>query len=144
MKYISTNEKVLYRIGCIFVFVVLVVGLVYKYRPEIFSLVMPCLFHTLTGFYCPGCGGTRAIFAFFQGDFLISFFYHPFVMYGIGVGGYFMGTHTIQRLLGNRWKFTMKFRNFYLWMALILICGNFLLKNLFLLYGIDLLQRLDQ
>ena len=24
---------------------------------------IPCLLHTLTGYYCPGCGGTRAVYA---------------------------------------------------------------------------------
>ena len=25
------------------------------------NLSFPCLFHLATGYYCPGCGGTRAI-----------------------------------------------------------------------------------
>ena len=41
----------------------------------------PCLFHTLTGVYCPGCGGTRAAAALLQGKLLQSFYYHPLVPY---------------------------------------------------------------
>lgn len=41
----------------------------------------PCLFHLLTGFYCPGCGGTRAIRLLLRGQFLKSMQYHPFVPY---------------------------------------------------------------
>ena len=25
---------------------------------KLFGLGLPCLFHSLTGLYCPGCGGT--------------------------------------------------------------------------------------
>ena len=43
---------------------------------------MPCLFHLLTGLYCPGCGGTRAVKYLFQGKWGQSFVYHPLVLYG--------------------------------------------------------------
>ena len=42
---------------------------------------MPCIFHLLTGLYCPGCGGTRAVKYLLQGDWKNSLIYHPFVLY---------------------------------------------------------------
>lgn len=39
---------------------------------SVFSV--PCLFHAVTGLYCPGCGGTRAVQVLFEGKFLLSFF----------------------------------------------------------------------
>ena len=42
---------------------------------------VPCLFHTFTGLYCPGCGGTRAVSALLHGHVLQSFYYHPLVPY---------------------------------------------------------------
>ncbi len=50
---------------------------------SVFSV--PCLFHAVTGLYCPGCGGTRAVQVLFEGKFLLSFFYHPIVPYCAGV-----------------------------------------------------------
>lgn len=41
----------------------------------------PCLFHTLTGFSCPGCGCTRAVISLMQGDLIKSFCYNPGVLY---------------------------------------------------------------
>lgn len=44
--------------------------------------VMPeCAFESVTGLYCPGCGGTRAVTALFQGHFIKSLIYHPAVPY---------------------------------------------------------------
>lgn len=43
----------------------------------------PCLFHLVTGLYCPGCGGTRAVRLMLQGRWLLSFQYHPFVLYAL-------------------------------------------------------------
>ena len=36
-----------------------------------------CLFHLLTGLYCPGCGGTRSMKALFRGQFLLSVHENP-------------------------------------------------------------------
>lgn len=42
---------------------------------------MPCLFQQMTGLYCPGCGGTRAVRALLAGHPFLSFLYHPVVPY---------------------------------------------------------------
>lgn len=42
---------------------------------------IPCLFHLLTGLYCPGCGGTRAVWYLLHGQILKSIQYHPLVPY---------------------------------------------------------------
>ena len=41
----------------------------------------PCLFRSLTGLYCPGCGGTRAAKFLLHGDICKSLWYHPLVGY---------------------------------------------------------------
>ena len=48
---------------------------------EIARQGFPCLFHLLTGLYCPGCGGTRAFRALLAGNLLLSIRYHPLVAY---------------------------------------------------------------
>lgn len=35
--------------------------------------IIPCLFHTITGFYCPGCGVSRMCLAILQLDPLAAF-----------------------------------------------------------------------
>lgn len=47
------------------------------------DLGIPCVFQSLTGLYCPGCGGTRAVRSLLKGDLLMSFKYHPLVLYTI-------------------------------------------------------------
>ena len=107
----------------------------------ILNYVPPCMFHRVTGYYCPGCGGTRAVFTFFRGDIVRAFKFHPFVPYTIILGGWFMLSQTIQRLSGDRIKIGMNFRIVYLWIALGIIALNWIIKNMFILVcGIHLLD----
>ena len=43
----------------------------------------PCAFHELTGLYCPGCGGTRAVRFLVRGNIEKSFIYNPVVLYTV-------------------------------------------------------------
>lgn len=36
-----------------------------------------CIFHLLTGLYCPACGGTRSMKALFHGQFLLAVHENP-------------------------------------------------------------------
>ena len=89
--------------------------------------------------YCPGCGGTRAIMSLLRGDVLTSFVLHPLVPYAAAVGGWFMLTQTIQRISKGRLSVGMKYRDVYLWIALGLVAANFLVKNILLINGVDLI-----
>ena len=51
-------------------FVVAAAGaiLLYRFPPGTCRFWPPCLFHRLTGLYCPGCGNTRALALLLHGD----------------------------------------------------------------------------
>lgn len=44
-----------------------------------FGFSIPCPFHKITGFYCPGCGITRCVLSLLQRDFYVAFRYNPLV-----------------------------------------------------------------
>lgn len=107
---------------------VLLIGIVWRY-PQLLAKKPPCVFHEMTGYYCPGCGGTRAVIAFLQGRWLKSVFYHPFVLYTVVIGGWFMLSQTVERISGHRLAIGMHCRAVYLWVAVLLIFLNCLIKN---------------
>lgn len=98
------------------------------------TIVHPCIFHTTTGFYCPGCGGSRAIIELFRGHILRSIYYHPVVFFTTVHGFLFMGSHTIHILSSGKWKKVLHFRPVYIWWILGITCANFLIKNLLLFF----------
>lgn len=44
--------------------------------------MLPCALHDIMHLYCPGCGGTRALFAMLHGHLWQSFCYNPALLLG--------------------------------------------------------------
>ena len=105
----------------------------------------PCLFHFITGLYCPGCGGTRAVRALLQGDVVKSFCYHPFVVYAViallAESGFWLWALLGGRKDGYRKGFQHRYGRWVLG-ALWIVGVNWVVKNGFLLAGVDLLRVL--
>lgn len=65
---------------------------------------------------------------------------HPFVPYAALLSGWFMISQTIERVSGSRIRIALRFRDVYIWIALLLIVVNCLVKNLALfVWHVDLL-----
>lgn len=62
--------------ACLFLF-----GFMLLQRYDILP-TLPCIMHALLHIYCPGCGGTRALFSLLHGRILASLLYNPAVITG--------------------------------------------------------------
>lgn len=157
------TEEVLYRLGLVAALVAVTIFLAGKYADEnarwTYISAMTggpgelrqwlerysfCVIYRFTGFTCPGCGGTRALSALFHGRVLLSFLYHPLVLYGSILYIAFMSSHTLAKIFPGFSIRGMKWKNAYLIIAIALLIGNVVIKNMiYLLTGIDVLAALD-
>lgn len=101
----------------------------------------PCIMHALTGWYCPGCGGTRSVLFLLHGHPVMSFLYHPLVLYTAVVIAYILLRHIYDLIRTKSFRAQKKyFRTSMLWVALLITVINFLVKNIALvIFHIDLL-----
>lgn len=60
--------------------VLIIIGILYIFIVLKYNIGIPCIFHELTGFYCPGCGGSRAIASLFKLNFYQAFRYNPLII----------------------------------------------------------------
>ena len=56
------------------------IGILYIILCIKFNIGIPCIFHEITGFYCPGCGATRAITSLAKLDFYQAIKYNALVV----------------------------------------------------------------
>ncbi len=142
MRQREKEETALFYIGWSLIAIGCTLGLMYQIFPLPFSkLLLPCLVNSTFGIYCPGCGGTRAVWALFHGKLAASFVCHPLVIYTAAVGGWFLVSQSIERISRHRIKIGMKYRDIYIWAALGIVIVNFFIKNLLLIiWNIDLLE----
>jgi hypothetical protein len=60
-------------IGAVLAFTTLGVGaVVFFFNPSQYSFYPICQFHALTGLNCPGCGGTRSLYALLHGKLALA------------------------------------------------------------------------
>lgn len=66
---------------------VLLIGgyILYRFDPVQSGIYPKCVFHELTGLYCPGCGAARAFHALVHGDFLAALDYNPLLVIALPV-----------------------------------------------------------
>lgn len=56
------------------------VALVLLLRPEGSGFGLPCVIHSLTGLYCPGCGASRALASLLRLEFYQAFRWNPLLV----------------------------------------------------------------
>lgn len=77
----TNSPSILKRILVHSAFLSIALFLLYWTAEQIsFGHSLPCPFHFFTGFWCPGCGGQRALVLLLQGNILESFRYNIFLI----------------------------------------------------------------
>ncbi len=124
------NEELLFRISCaVFPILLIMVGVFLVYGEQLTSSDFGCLFHKVTGFYCPGCGGTRAFNFMIHFHFVESLLCNPFVLYAILVYLVFMINTLMGKLTGCFiWKRMPVFPMIYIGAGLLL--GQCVIRNI--------------
>ncbi len=130
MERKEKERKTLYGMG----WLLLLMGILYLAVSRmtgigIGDVLLPCLFHAVTGLYCPGCGGTRAAALLLQGNLPGSLYYHPLVLYGAALYLWYMVSNTVEYASRGRVRIGMRYRKGYTVAAVVILAVNFLIKN---------------
>ncbi len=76
-----------------------VAGLFYYYVNPSSGLMPRCVFHTLTGYDCPGCGLQRALHALLHGHIADAWHYNAYIFFAIPVAAFYIFVESFR----NEW-----------------------------------------
>ncbi len=106
---------------------------------SVLKLEGECDFHNKTGLYCPGCGGTRALFALLRGNVLLSIYYYPIIPYVAGIFCLWAVRYIVSVLWPDGPIRKMPYKMGYVYAGIIIFYANWLLKNLGIyVFGIEM------
>lgn len=98
---------------------------------DLHQMIPICFLYRLTGYYCPGCGGTRAVVALLHGHPLQSLRCHPLVGYGACLLSAFWLRKTLELITKKRLEI-IRLKPLYLYAALAIVVLQWIAKNILL------------
>ena len=94
-----------------------------------------CFIYEKFKIYCIGCGATRAVYSLLEGNILKSIYYNPFVLYLIIIDTWYLITEGISLIFKWKNKFFIKNIKLYIYIGLIILITNWIIKTIMLLNG---------
>lgn len=98
--------------------------------------LLACKFKAITGYPCPGCGGTRAFVSLFRRDIWASFCYNPTVIYCLLAYIEFMALYfTRLHITKTIEKKAIRVSYYFIGLAIV-IMGQWVIRMIYLLFFI--------
>ena len=110
---LKKNKNVFFIVSLLFVLIV------YLLISNVLGIYVPCLFHEITGFFCPGCGITRMLHSILVLDFYQAFRYNQLVFVSLPVGLYLYVDNAIK--IKNNRKSIIQLIPRNLWIVIVII-----------------------
>ena len=103
-------------------------AMVYFFNPSTHGFYPVCLFHTLTGLNCPGCGMTRALYALLHGKPRLALKDNALLVLALAALAIGSGRLVARKLRNRPTEFDLPPK--VLWTLLIVTIGFAVLRNL--------------
>ena len=127
------TDKIFYGMGLVILGALITVAVLQTTGVLVLTDIgMPCTFRSITGLYCPGCGGTHAVCALARGNLIESFLLHPFVPYTALCFLIFILWNTIATIEGGRKFRFFHFHTAYVYIGIAILLIQWIIKNILL------------
>ncbi|MCI8307032.1 MAG: DUF2752 domain-containing protein [Lachnospiraceae bacterium] len=140
--YDKLIDKIAYIAGVIILIIgITAICIIIHCDIDINKYTQPCILNKLTGLYCPGCGGTRALKYLLSGRIFTSLYCNPIVVYVFFPWIWLLITHSVEKIrkkfriyetvsLPGRLFRPLTVRPWYLYTGIIVVLLQCLIKNI--------------
>ena len=126
---ISTISSLKFFAGAVLGFAILcVLAVLFFFNPATHGFYPVCLFHALTGLYCPGCGGTRAVYQLLHGHILLALHDNALFVLALVALAVWGARFVVRKLRNQQTIFQLRPKT--LWMFLVVALIFTVLRNL--------------
>lgn len=127
-------DDVFYLIGKAAIVPVMLFGFWFAWKgfPD-YGDLFECEIRRISGFPCPGCGGTRAFYYLFRGEIAQSFRLNPIVIYGVAAYLHFMLMMFGRKHIGKNTAGEVRIQ-YYLYGAAAVLLLQWLIKVVRMVY----------
>ena len=106
------------------------VCLVLLLRPHGSGLGLPCVVHSFTGLYCPGCGASRALASLLRLEFYQAFRWNPLLVVLFPFALFYLGWGSLSFVRCGRNTLDDYLPRWLLWVLVAVVLLYFPLRNL--------------
>jgi len=98
------------------------------FDPEQYGFYPICYLHAVTGFSCPGCGATRAMYQLLHGNIVAAAHFNLLFVLCLPQSAWLTVRHGVRRMLGRPGYFSIK--PFWIWSIFALTVVFTVVRNL--------------
>ena len=126
---ISTISSLKFFAGAVLGFAILcALAVLFFFNPATHGFYPVCLFRALTGLYCPGCGGTRAVYQLLHGHVLLALRDNALFVLALVALAVWGARFAVRKLRNQQTVFQLHPKT--LWMFLVVVLIFTVLRNL--------------
>jgi hypothetical protein len=101
---------------------------VFFFNPGTHGFYPVCMFHSLTGLNCPGCGATRALYALLHGNLQVALKDNSLFMLTLAALGIWSARFVLRKMRNQR--ATLNISSKFLWVFLVVAFVFAVIRNL--------------
>ncbi len=129
MEFLQDTNKLL-KIALITIGLGGIFFLYFSYNPTQSGFFIPCPFHHITGFHCPGCGSQRALHELFHGNIYGAFRLNPLMVLTLPILVYGLGITATNFVFNTQYRFKLFYSNTFIYGYFGLAILYWILRNL--------------